>query len=118
MAITTRGVPVEVVEDDVPVPLTRERLAADVLAAAGGVAALRGPGLPSGGAPGAVLLKNSGADYDVGWWSGLPASYYVGWARHGSSASVERPPGYGLVIWIGEVPPANAERGDVWLARA
>lgn len=118
MAITTRGVPVEVVEDGVAVPLTREKLAADVLAAAGGVAALRGPGLPAGGAAGAALLKNSGADYDAGWWTALTPAYYVGWTRHGSSASVERPPGYGLVIWIGEVPPANAVRGDVWLATA
>lgn len=115
MAIITRGVTVEVVEGGVEVPLTRERLAQDVLAAAGGVTALRGRGVPAGGATEMVLAKRSAADFDADWIVQPLLPYAVGCVKHAASTTASRPSGYALVIWIGSVAPVNGVDGDVWI---
>jgi hypothetical protein len=47
--------------------LTNEQLAEDVIAAAGGIEAITGPGVPVGGSTGQVLAKASGSDFDTTW---------------------------------------------------
>lgn len=76
MALYTRSVPVNLLEDGVERPLTVETLAAEVFAQAGGVEAVkgprglqgeRGPGVPLGGASGQLLAKASGVDLATAW---------------------------------------------------
>lgn len=115
MAIITRGVTVEVVEDGVEVPLTRERLAEDVLAAAGGVEALRGRGVPTGGTTAMVLAKRSAADFDAEWIVQPLLPHAVGCVKHGASTTASRPSGYAMVLWVGTAEPANGLDGDIWV---
>lgn len=115
MAIVTRGVTVEVVEAGVEVPLTRERLATDVLAAAGGADALRGRGVPAGGASGWVLAKRSTADFDAAWVEQPLLPHAVGCVKHGHASGTARPSGYAVVVWVGTAAPSAAENGDIWI---
>ncbi|MDO8209288.1 collagen-like protein [Conexibacter sp. CPCC 206217] len=138
MAIYTSDTEVKVVENGFEVPLTRERLAADVIAQAGGTAALTGPPGPSGadGAPGArgetgaagapgqgvatggtsgrLLAKTGSADYATGWIDPPIDGKAVGYA---SSTATVRPAGYALVVWIGLDAPSNtvSANGDLWI---
>jgi hypothetical protein len=116
MTITADGATVEVAEAGGRVPLTRERLAADVLAAAGGKTALKGPGVPTGGAAGKVLAKRSAADHDMAWVDPpVLAAAPIGCVRHGSTGSTPRPGGFAIVLWIGLVQPNLAQAGDLWV---
>jgi hypothetical protein len=116
MTIVTRDLAVEVVEDGVARRLTRTLLAESVLAAVGGGAELRGEGVPAGGAVGQMLAKRSAADHDVQWVdpASAPPPRSLGAFRHGSVPGALRPSGYTTVMWVGSVPPANAQSGDLW----
>jgi hypothetical protein len=71
MAIFNRVEPVFTEEDGTTVPLTAPMLARHLVANEG-LEALRGPGVPTGGAAGEVLAKASATDLDTAW-TGLPA---------------------------------------------
>ncbi|HST43085.1 MAG TPA: hypothetical protein VLK58_26400 [Conexibacter sp.] len=128
MAIYTKGTPVSVIEDGVETTLTVEMLAGEVLARAGGVAAVTGPkgdpgapgaagaGVPAGGAPGQLLAKSGSGDYATGWVAPPVGAATVGFVQHGASTTEPRPSGYGLVVWVGSGRPQHGQTGDIWIA--
>ena len=72
-----------------------------------------GQGVPSGGTTGQVLSKSSSSDFDTVWTTGI-ASNTLGYANHGTNASMARTSGYAAILWVGTVQPNNWISGDIW----
>jgi hypothetical protein len=127
MALYTRGVPVSVITDGLETTLTAEMVASDVLRQVGGAAAVRGPqgergpqgpsgiGVPNGGRSGQLLAKTADSDFATAWVAVPVPAAAVGFVRHGTSETEQRPGGYGIVIWVGSGRPQRAEAGDLWI---
>lgn len=69
--------------------------------------------IPKRTAGGQVVTNNGTADNHAATIAQLHMA--MGTVVHGSTATTDRPTGYAVVTWIGDVEPTNATVNDIWI---